>query len=130
MRPRRHKKRWISDARKLTEQNPKQPCLLCHKFIEISEIHHLIPLSLQYKHGIQNPDTSFVWLCPNCHKIVHKFISNNKELDIDRDTQHQDLSFLEAKYPRQFKISQMCEQLLFNTDERMACDYPNTRKLS
>jgi hypothetical protein len=87
-------------------------------FIEIAEAHHIVPLSLQHKHGLQKPILEVVWLCPNCHKIVHRFISNNKELDIDRDTQHQDLSFLEAKYPRQFKISQMCEQLLFNIEER------------
>ncbi len=125
-RRRKHKRSWISSARKQTS-SIRKPCKMGCGFIEVAEAHHIVPLSLQYKHGLQKPILEVVWLCPNCHKIVHRFISNNKELDIDRDTQHQDLSFLEAKYPRQFKISQMCEQLLLNIEERIVCDKVNTR---
>ena len=110
----RHKKRWISEARKITEGIERQSCFICNDFKEVSEIHHLVPLSVQFKHGFKTPSLHAVWLCPTCHKIVHKFISNNTHLDIEDGRTKEDLLSLEKKYPANFIIASMAEYILID----------------
>lgn len=72
------------------ERNPRNRllCLRLHKNIcaicnldpiatygesmEIIEVHHLQPLSLQSEPRPYNPKTDLIPLCPNCHRAVHK----------------------------------------------------------
>lgn len=47
-------------------------CNLCGiTFNELLDIHHILPLS----NGGNNANSNIICLCPNCHRIIHKYIA-------------------------------------------------------
>jgi len=63
-----------SDARKIMERsNVEKKCVLCG-FCIVVEVHHIIPI----KDGGKNVKDNLVYLCPNCHSMVHKGIISLK----------------------------------------------------
>jgi hypothetical protein len=74
----RVKERWFRRERKrfrlIISYYDKEDCCICNKHNPITESHHLTPLHLQYKYRVVEVDHSFVWLCPNHHRLVHRAI--------------------------------------------------------
>ena len=77
--PVRDKTEWIKWARGSFDPGNREACVICGKFQNITQAHHLIPLEDQYDRGFQPPNQEFVWLCPSHHDTVHVFISQNEQ---------------------------------------------------
>ena len=84
------KERWFKRERRrfrlITSYYDKKPCYICNKHKPITESHHLTPLSMQHKYRVIEVDHSFVWLCPNHHRLVHRAIvdyANAEQADDD-----------------------------------------------
>lgn len=71
------------DLRKQCKRSKeKAPCYICGKHAEITELHHVVPLSRCAKKmnrlNLKEIEVETVWLCPNCHAYVHKYFDTNK----------------------------------------------------
>jgi ParB-like nuclease domain len=73
------KDKWIKQARKGLVTKNRKNCMICGKYRNITESHHLYPLHLQYDDGIKLPIHDYIWLCPNHHKLVHRCIDTEGE---------------------------------------------------
>lgn len=71
----RIKNDWIRNARALFDPSERAPCHICGQFQATAEAHHVIPLADQYDRGFKKADHEHVWLCPNHHKVIHRFLS-------------------------------------------------------
>ena len=76
--PIREKTEWIKWARGSFEPGNREACVICGKFQNIAQAHHLIPLEDQYDRGFQPPNQKFVWLCPSHHDTVHVFLKRDE----------------------------------------------------
>lgn len=72
----RAKNDWIRKQRALFDPSPRQPCHICQRFAAISQAHHVIPLAEQYDRGFKKADHEHIWLCPNHHTVIHRFLSS------------------------------------------------------
>jgi len=70
----KQKNKWIQKARKKTEFLKQQKCFVCDKYQELTQLHHLYPLHLQFDNEVSSPVLEHVWLCPTHHVLVHKRI--------------------------------------------------------
>jgi hypothetical protein len=77
---RRLKDAWIAAARKGFVPSRRQPCLVCGKWRDVSQAHHVIPLARQYDKCFEQPDHEHVWLCPTHHAIVHLLLIPRDDL--------------------------------------------------
>lgn len=77
---------WKTEAVRALLNNPKkskngEPCYVCSKHAEITELHHVVSVSeltklLNNKDlDLEELETPVVWLCPNCHAYLHKIKS-------------------------------------------------------
>src|SRR5580765_449850 len=63
--------------RQITIRGAKEPCYVCGKYIEISHLHHIVPVEeltvIVVYFGLydENLYIPTVWLCPNHHAIHH-----------------------------------------------------------
>ena len=97
-------------------------CINCGK--EAIEQHHIIPLAL----GGNNIESNKVWLCSECHAVVHNFNKNN------RGTRWRELQAvgiakakLEGKYkkvPDGIKLYDKNGKPLDNTYQEVVSDVP------
>lgn len=71
----RIKNDWIRDARALFDPSERQACHICGQFQATAQAHHIIALADQYDRGFKKPDHDHVWLCPNHHIVIHRFLS-------------------------------------------------------
>ncbi len=74
----KEKNSWIQSARANSHNGDRQPCSVCHKYLAVTQAHHLIPLHKQYDRKFVTADHSIVWLCPTHHAAVHRIIETNK----------------------------------------------------
>jgi predicted HNH restriction endonuclease len=65
---------WIMASRQVFAPSERQACYVCGKFKSIAQAHHVVPLTAQYDRGFVLPDNEHVWLCPNHHTMVHRYI--------------------------------------------------------
>ena len=72
------KQKWIDDARNKFVPEEKDNCIVCGKYLILTQAHHVIPLSYQFDHGIKNAFHYCVWLCPTHHNMVH-LLMNQKD---------------------------------------------------
>jgi hypothetical protein len=71
---------WIAQARKDFRFHSRgwpfpERCAVCGLREEYSHAHHVLPLSVQYEIGIDQPLQDIEWLCVLHHKEVHRLIS-------------------------------------------------------
>ena len=64
------------DLRKVKRKSDKRkPCECCGKHQVITELHHLVPLSMCAEFArygsLQRINVPLIWLCPNCHRYLH-----------------------------------------------------------
>lgn len=75
---------------RLEKQNNNKECIICDKYKEITELHHLVEVAdlgkaiklLSVASHVEELIKG-VWICPNHHAIYHKLLSlsdNNMEL--------------------------------------------------
>ena len=77
-------KKWIANARRSLPALERQPCEVCGRFKHFAHAHHVTPLSVQFKHGLIEPDHTIAWVCPNHHLMVHAIISAANSENGDR----------------------------------------------
>lgn len=67
-------RKFVADNRSDLLELHNNKCYVCNlSFIPMLQIHHIKPL----KDGGTNDLKNLTVLCPNCHKLIHLFISNN-----------------------------------------------------
>lgn len=112
------RKEWMKNARADFKPPEREECAICNDFGIVTQAHHIVPLSMQV--DIDNeymPLHDIVWLCPTCHKIVHKILSVSinirKKISNGGDVcfysnEVQEGYFLGSKYPFQNAIADLC----------------------
>jgi len=72
--------------RQITIRGAKEPCYVCGKYIEISHLHHIVPVEeltvIVVYFGLydENLYIPTVWLCPNHHAIHHYMMDKNNSV--------------------------------------------------
>jgi hypothetical protein len=61
-------------VRRATPVADREPCQVCGGFRPIAQQHHVRPVASQTAGS--PADTRTVWLCPNCHTILHAWVAN------------------------------------------------------
>lgn len=87
----------ITKYRKDILSNHQNKCDICgFDLFYLLEIHHILPL----QQGGNNSLTNISCLCPNCHSIIHKFISHfcNDNVDIDGLTKWLEENYTQKSY--------------------------------
>lgn len=74
---------WIAQARASFVPSERKPCVVCGRFQSISQAHHVFPLAIQWRFGIQRPIHDHEWLCPNHHVSIHILISQSQASSLD-----------------------------------------------
>ena len=76
-----------------------EECYICEKHKYITELHHVISFSdckLEYEiYGEYK--TKLVWLCPNCHSYLHKYLKNWNIFDEEKMLSMQNFTEKEFK---------------------------------
>lgn len=80
---RRDRDRWIAQARASFVPTERQPCVVCGRFQSIAQAHHLFPLAIQWRFGVQHPIHDHEWLCPNHHVSIHILIAQSQSSSLD-----------------------------------------------
>lgn len=65
---------FFTYARMVFTPGERQPCVVCGKLKSLTQAHHIVPLSVQYKFDFKELIQEHEWLCPNHHAALHIFI--------------------------------------------------------
>lgn len=68
------KKAFLKLARDTFSASARRPCWICGKFKNLTQAHHIFPLSHQWRLGVSLPIGDHEWLCPNHHVAMHILI--------------------------------------------------------
>jgi hypothetical protein len=77
---------WVKLARRDFQQSRRATCQVCGRFFDLTQAHHLIPLTAQYDRRFEVADHDHVWLCPNHHAILHRMIEVARGREKKEDT--------------------------------------------
>lgn len=75
---RAEKDAWILAARRAFRPSVPAPCLVCGKYRNLAQAHHLVPLASQFERGFVFPDHDHVWLCPTHHVAIHALLADSE----------------------------------------------------
>jgi hypothetical protein len=69
-----NKNAWIRSARLAFDPGCRAPCAVCGAYESLTQAHHVVPLSIQFELGLDEPLHCFEWLCPTHHTALHLII--------------------------------------------------------
>jgi len=68
------KETFVALGRASFAPSQREVCRVCGRFQSLTHAHHVVPLTMQFDRGFEQPEHNHVWLCPTHHAAVHILI--------------------------------------------------------